>query len=41
MTTERTVEVWVGGDREVGGGARQHLKKGGLVILGVLHKIRG
>ena len=32
MTTEITVEVGVGGDREVGGGgggAGQHLKKGG------------
>ena len=40
MTTERTVEVGVGCDRQVGRRG-QHSKKGGQAVQWGLHKIRG
>ena len=39
MTTERTVDVGVGGDRKVGWGWTS-LEKGGIDNIGGLHKIR-
>ena len=40
MTIERVVGVQVGGDREMGGGGRQNLKKGYRHYRGSLHKVR-
>ena len=41
QTTERTVGVRVGNDREMGGGGEHNLKKGGVRIQQGLHKIEG
>ena len=41
MTTERTVEVGVGGDRKVGGGGWTTFEKGQIGNIGGIHKIRG
>ena len=41
QTTESTVGVRVGNDREMGGGGEHNLKKGGVRIQQGLHKIEG